>query len=339
MALRAFRRGESILQSTDKSQRRSAPLRFLGAAARSLFDVRAGRSPSLHRLKTMVLLTPEKGWAQFGVGSARGALPSSVTAMTSTAANLLHRDVISLAGVMAGSDGARQAREVFNYGDMLFHEGQRDLIARQRAHEAAAEVEDPECTFKPKISELAESFGDRGHMGDRAAALEQQKREKMQDLENAVRATENRELTFKPRIQNRKTLALTSGRNPDFLEEMAQKDAEKRADAGAPRGGRAGAAEGRDPPAARARRRAAVVGARRRQPAPRSEDEGVRLVDRPAGVLRTPSAPSTRTRRASASRARRRCLGRPRARCPPSSWRRWETLCTRTPTTASCGGK
>ena len=61
---------------------------------------------------------------------------------------------------------------------------------------------------------------------------------------------------------------------------------EARADAGAARGGRAGAAEGRDPPAARARRRAAVVGARRRQPAPRSEDEGVRLVDRPAGVLR-----------------------------------------------------
>ena len=177
----------------------------------------------------MVLLTSKKDGPNSVVGSARGALPSSVTAMTSTAANLLHRDVISLAGVMAGSDGARQAREVFNYGDMLFHEGQRDLIARQRAHEAAAEVEDPECTFKPKISELAESFGDRGHMGDRAAALEQQKREKMQDLENAVRATEDRELTFKPRIQNRKTLALTSGRNPDFLEEMAQKDAEKRA--------------------------------------------------------------------------------------------------------------
>ena len=121
----------------------------------------------------MVLLTSKKDGPNSAIGTARGALPASVTSMTSTAANLLHRDVISLAGVMAGSDGARQAREVFNYGDMLFHEGQRDLIARQRAHEAAAEVEDPECTFKPKISELAESFGDRGHMGDRAAALEQ----------------------------------------------------------------------------------------------------------------------------------------------------------------------
>ena len=58
----------------------------------------------------MVLLTSKKDGPNSAIGSARGALPTSVTAMTSTAANLLHRDVISLAGVMAGSDGARDWR-------------------------------------------------------------------------------------------------------------------------------------------------------------------------------------------------------------------------------------
>ena len=176
----------------------------------------------------MVLLTSKKDGPNSAIGSARGALPTSVTAMTSTAANLLHRDVISLAGVMAGSDGARQAREVFNYGDMLFHEGQRDLIARQRAHEAAAEVEDPECTFKPKISELAESFGTAAH--GRSGGGWSSRSGRRCRTSRTVRATENRELTFKPRIQNRKTLGALPGATPLPRGDGAEGRREARAD-------------------------------------------------------------------------------------------------------------
>ena len=140
-------------------------------------------------------------------------------------------------------------------------------------------------------------------MGDRAAALEQQKREKMQDLENAVRC-------------HREPRAHLQAADSEPEDARAHHGGQPRLPRGDPRA--EGRREARAMPALRAAveqeqrkgeptvprvrgargpcRRAASAAA-----APRSEDEGVRLVDRPRRRPRTPpAAPFARTRRASA---------------------------------------
>ena len=147
--------------------------------------------------------------------------------MNKTAIGRYRKEVKALASVRGGQRQGERVNGVFNYGDMLFQEGKMtsDKKERSRAEELRRrERHDPECTFRPKISEFADSgqFSHGQHMAERSDQLLVEHQEKLQALATAVRSQEDRELTFKPTITNKKSLRLAAkqGRDRDFVSQM-----------------------------------------------------------------------------------------------------------------------
>ena len=145
--------------------------------------------------------------------------------MNKTAVGRYRKEVKALASVRGGQKHGDRVQGVFNYGDMLFQEGKMTLAKKEQLRKEELrrrEKHDPECTFKPKISEFAGQFSHEQHMAERSDQLLIEHQEKMQALATAVRSEEDRELTFKPTITNKKSLRLAAkqGRDRDFVSQM-----------------------------------------------------------------------------------------------------------------------
>eukprot|EP00908_Phaeocystis_cordata_P016484 Transcript_27744.p1 GENE.Transcript_27744~~Transcript_27744.p1 ORF type:complete len:816 (+),score=406.70 Transcript_27744:122-2569(+) len=149
--------------------------------------------------------------------------------MNRTAIGRYRKEVRAIAGVKGGAKEAGRVKDVFNYGDMLFQEGKMTAARKDQARSdelRRRERDDPECTFKPKVSGLARQFAHHEHLAERSESLIIEQQERMQALANAVRSEADRDLTFKPAITNKKTLKLAGGREKDFVTNMEKRAVE-----------------------------------------------------------------------------------------------------------------
>lgn len=101
--------------------------------------------------------------------------------MNRTAIGRYRKEVRAIAGVKGGAKEAGRVSDVFNYGDMLFQEGKMTAARKDQARSdelRRRERDDPECTFKPKVSGLARQFAHHEHLAERSESLiiEQQAR-------------------------------------------------------------------------------------------------------------------------------------------------------------------